>query len=137
MSFTAYSAVAHCTVAELDSTRTAALAVYDYLVNHPDEIPGGLSDDEDAIEEIERYLAFEGLPGQLTISYDTESEFGNHDPAVFAFLSNHFACLQTSPYMEVAWSSFDSRAGTDGGTDYYDRQGHQIDIHALLTSQLS
>jgi hypothetical protein len=134
MSYTSCSAVATCTVAGLDNTRTAALAVYDYLVNHPDEIPDSISHDEDAIDEIESYLYLDGE--NLTISYDSESDSTNHNSEVFDFLSNHFACLQTSPYMEVHWSSIDSRTGTDGGTSYYDRQGQQIDVHALLIAHL-
>ena len=139
MSYTACSAVATCTIAGLDSTRTAALAVYDYLVNHPDEIPQVLDyddiDSDDAVEQIEAYLAVDG--DSLTISYDSESDFMNNDSEMFDFLSSHFACLQTSPYMEVSWSSIDSRTGTDGGTNYYDRQGKQIDVHALLLAHLS
>lgn len=132
MSYTACSAVATCTIAGLDSVRTAALAAYDYLVNHPDEIPISLDDDDidsdEAVRQIETYLSLAG--DNLSIFYDSESE--SCDSEVFDFLSSHFACLQTSPFMEVHWSSFNSRSGTNGGTDYYDRQGKPIDIHALL-----
>lgn len=138
MSYTACSAIATCTISGLDSIRTAALAVYDYLVNHPDEIPQALDyddvDSDNAIEQIEAYLSLAG--DSLTISYDSESDFMNHDSELFDFLSSHFACLQTSAYMKVTWSSIDSRTGTDGDTNYYDRQGKPIDVHALLTAHL-
>lgn len=132
MSCTACSAIATCKVSGFDSSETAALAIYAYLVNHPDEIPEALDyDDEDsdsAVEKIESYLSLDGE--NLSISYDSESDFMNHDSELFDFLCSHFACLQTSLYMEVTWS----RAA--GGTSYYDRQGKQIDIHALLTAHL-
>ena len=139
VSYITSSAFATCTIAELDSTETAALAVYDYLVNHPDEIPEGL-DDEDTdsdgvVEQIETYLSLDG--DELTISYDSESDSQNNNSEVFDFLSGHFACLQTSLYMKVQWSSTDRRTGTFGVTDYYDRQGKIIDIHALLTAHLA
>jgi len=131
-------ATAVCTIAGLDSTRAAALAVYDYLVNHPDEIPEALNgddaDSDNATEIIEAYLSLHGE--DLTISYDSNSEYGNYDFEVFNFLSSHFSCLQTSPYMTITWSSLDSRTGT-AGVDYYDRQGQVIDIDALLTAHFS
>lgn len=132
-------ATAVCTIAGLDSTRTAALAVYDYLVNHPDKIPEALNDDDvdsdSAIEIIEAYLSLHGE--DLTISYESGSKHGNYDSELFDFLSNHFSCLQTSPYMVITWSSLDSRTGTASGVDYYDRQGQVIDIDALLTAHFS
>lgn len=138
MSYTASSATAICTIAGLDSARTAALAVYDYLVNHPDEIPEGLDEDEtdsDAfVLAVESYLSVQD--DELTICYSSEAD-GCYDSEVFDFLSSHFACLQTSPYMEVTWVCDDSRAGYSGGTDYYDRAGKPIDVRAILTAALS
>lgn len=135
MSYTAASATATCTIAGLDSIRTAALAVYDYLVNHPDEIPDGLDyDDHDSdsvVICIESYLSIDN--NELVVSYSTEA-YGNYDSNVFDFLSPHFACLQTSPYMKVTWVVDDSRCGYSSGTDYYDRTGQQIDLHSILTA---
>lgn len=137
MSYFISAATAVCTVSGLDSVRTAALAVYDYLVNHPDEIPTGLdeSDSDEVVEIIERYLSVQ--QDTITIAYDSESDEGNHDSEIFDFLSTHFACLQTSPFMEVTWTSFDTRHGSSGHTDYYDRSGSVIDISAVLTAHLS
>ncbi len=134
MSYTSSSASATCQVAGLDDTRTAALAVYDYLVNHPDEIPDSLSDDENMVDEIESYLELDD--NILTISYSTEND-GNYNAEVFDFLSNHFACLQTSPFMEVCWVVDDSKSGYSSGTDFYDRSGALIDVRALLHAHLS
>lgn len=137
MSYTASSATATCMIAGLDSARTAALAVYDYLVNHPDEIPDGLDDDQDSdavVSCIESYLSVD--KDELTISYSTEAD-GCYDSEVFDFLSSHFACLQTSPYMEVTWVVDDSRCGYSSGTNYYDRAGQHIDARAILTAALT
>ena len=137
MSYTTASATATCTIAGLEDTSTAALAVYDYLVNHPDEIPEPLNDDDMDSDEvvcaIESYLELDGE--ELTIYYCTESD-GCYSSEVFDFLSSHFACLQTSPFMTVTWIVDDSRAGYSASTDYYDRQGERIDVRAILTERL-
>lgn len=137
MSYTAASATATCTIAGLDDTRTAALAVYDYLVNHPEEIPEPLDDDsmdsDEVVFAIESYLSLDGE--ELTIYYSTEAD-GCYSSDVFDFLSSHFACLQTSPFMTVTWIVDDSRLGYSASTKYYDRQGEQIDIKAILTERL-
>jgi hypothetical protein len=138
MSYTSSSAAATCSITGLDDTRTAALAVYDYLVNHHDEIPESLDelDSDDVAHEIECYLAIES-PGTLTIAYSTESDSANCSAEVFDFLTDHFACLQTSPYMEVTWVTFDSRDGAFSGTNYYDQSNKRVDIKALLTAHLA
>lgn len=137
MSTTTCAAVATCTVPDLSSAKEAALAVYDYCVNHPDEIPESLDeyDSDDFVSAIENYLDFDDQ-GSLVISYDSEAD-GNFDSEVFDFLASHFACLQSSPFMEVSHSSFDTRHGTDGRTDYYSRAGELIDVRAVLTAHLT
>lgn len=134
MSYTVAWASASCEVAGLDDTKTAALAVYEYLVDHPDETLDSLSDDENMVDEIESYLELNG--NNLIISYSTEAD-GNYSFEVFYFLSQHFACLQTSPFMEVSWIVDDSRSGYSAGTEYYDRSGALIDVRAVLTVHLS
>ena len=137
MSYTTVSATATCTIAAPDGTRAAGLAVYDYLVNHPDEIPEPLNNDDMDSDEvlfaIETYLDVDNE--ELTISYCTESD-GCYSSEVFDFLTSHFACLQTSPFMEVTWIVDDSRAGYSASTEYYDRQGEQINVHAILAERL-
>jgi hypothetical protein len=137
MSYTTVSATATCTIAGLDDTSTAALAVYDYLVNHPDEIPEPLNDDDmdsdEVVFAIESYLDLDDE--ELTISFCTESD-GCYSSDVFDFLTSHFACLQTSPFMEVNWIVDDSRAGYSASTEYYDRQGEQINVRAILAERL-
>lgn len=137
MSYTTSAAVATCTVPDLSSVEEAALAVYDYCVNHPDEIPESLDeyDSDDFVSAIESYLDFDDQES-LVISYDSEAD-GNSCAEVFDFLASHFACLQSSPFMEVSWSSFDSRRGTQGGTDYYNRAGELIDVRAVLTAHFT
>lgn len=133
MSYIAAFASATCKVTGLDNTKTAALAVYDYLVNHPEEIPDSLSDDDNMVDKIETYLELNG--DNLIISYSTEN-YGNYSSEVFDFLSKHFACLQTSPFMEVSWIVDDSKFGYRAGTDFYDRSGVLIDVRAVLTAHL-
>ena len=138
MSYTSSSAAATCSITGLDDTKTAALAVYDYLVNHPDEIPEALDeyDSDDVVHQIECYLAIES-PDTLTIAYSSDSESANCSAEIFEFLSDHFACLQTSLFMEVTWITFDSRDGSFSGTDYYDQSNKRVDIKALLTAHLA
>ena len=134
MSIMQSGATASCIVNH-SSTREAALAVYDYLVNHPDEIPDAIDEDDDmdsdaTVEYLERYMNCES-DGKLVISYDTEDL--NGDSGVFDFLSHHFACLQSSGFMVTTWWVNDSREGGDSGTDYYDRQGNIINVTEILT----
>lgn len=134
MSYTQCGATASCTMVNLHSTREAALSVYDYLVNHPDEIPDAIDSDDDmdsdaAIEYLEGYLDCQS-DGKLVVSYDTEEH--NCDSMVFDFLASHFARLQSSWFMTVHWWVNNSRSGTDCGTDYYDRQNKIIDIPEIL-----
>jgi hypothetical protein len=135
MSYTVSSATATCSLTELESTRTLALAIYDYLVNHPDEIPSDLAelDSDEVVLEIESYLAIENA--NVTIKYSTEE--CNSSSEVFDFLSHHCACLQTSPFMEVRWLVEDSRDGADFGVDYYDRAGARVDVKGLLLTYLA
>jgi hypothetical protein len=138
MSYTSASSTATCCIAGLRDTETAALAVYDYLVNHPEEIPEALDelDSDDVVHEITIYLAIES-PDTLTIAYSTESGSANCSVEIFDFLTNHFACLQTSLFMEVNWVTFDSRDGSFSGTNYYDQNNKRVDIKALLTAHLA
>lgn len=135
MSNTTSCATATCQVAELPDTETAALAVYDYLVNHPDEIPEALNegDSDETVAQIKSYLSLQGK--HLTISYST-AHSSNYDSAVFDFLSKHFACLQTSLFMEVTWVVEDSKSGPSAGTDFYDRSGALIDVRDVLMAHL-
>ena len=135
MSYTSSSAIATCSILGLADTRTAALAVYDYLVNHPDNIPEALNhlDSDDFIYEIECYLAVESSD-TLTIAYSTDSDSANCSVEVFDFLTDHFAYLQTSPFMEVNWISSSNWGGTFSGTNYYDQNNKRLDIKAILTN---
>lgn len=137
MSHTIAGATASCTINGYLDASDAALAVYDYLVNHPDEIPPDLDDydSDEVVNALESYLVLED--GTLTISYETDQDEGNCDSEVFDFLCSHFACLQESPFMQVNWTTYDSRTGLNGGTDYYGRNGKSLDIEAILATHLT
>jgi hypothetical protein len=139
------SASATCSIPpSLSSVSEIALSVYDYLVNHPEEITDDLNDlgdDDEFVENISSYLSLDR--GVLQISYSTgevseESGTGpiNSSSAVFDFLSSHFSCLQTSLFMRVVWIVGDTKSFS-AGVDYYDRSGQMIDVDFALNSFLS
>lgn len=142
MSTTNSFAVARCQIKGLNTTESAAFAVYDYLVNHPDEIPDVLADcdSDDCINQLKSYLwiSDDHPPAaevyDLIISYSTEQD--NSDSSVFDCLVKHFSILQSSLFMEVTWVVEDSRTGFSAGTNYYDRSGTQIDVRTALTAYL-
>lgn len=138
MSYTTFGAIATCTVEGFADTASVALAVYDYLVNHPDEIPDGLDDDDmdsdEVVFTIESYMDLDG--DKLTISYHSEND-GNYNSEVFDFLTSHFATLQSSPFMKVNWMVDDSRDGMSSGTDYYGKDGSRIDVDSILSQHFA
>lgn len=137
MTHTIATAKSSCSIHGLDSEREAALAVYDYCVNHPDEIPEGLDDDEidsdTFVDIVESYLLCQG--GEVCVLYNSED--ANCDEETFNFLSSHFACLQSSLFMTTTWNRFNVAGGPSGDTTYYDRSGRVIDIEEILTQALS
>lgn len=135
MSHTASSAIATCTIEGFTDTRSVALAVYDYLVNHPDEIPDSLDDDDRGyLSIIKCYMDLDG--DKLTISYHSEDE-ENYNSQIFHFLASHFAMLQSSPFMKVNWMVDDSRDGMSSGTDYYGKDGVLIDVESILSQHFA
>lgn len=138
MSTIASSAKATFTLSGFETSEALALSVYDYLTNHPDEIPEGLDDDDydsdTVVEMISDYLEVDG--DKVTIKYGTEED-GCYSSNVFDFLTSHFAPLQTGLYMTVEWLVDDSRSGYSSGTDYYDQKGNPIDIEAAITNYVS
>lgn len=138
MSYTTSGAIATCTIEGFTDTASVALAVYDYLVNHPDEIPDGLDDDDmdsdAAVLTIESYLNLEG--NKLIIGYDSEEDYNYHSE-IFDFLTGHFATLQSSPFMKVNWMFDDSRDGMSSGTDYYGKDGNRIDVDSILSQYIA
>lgn len=135
MSYTTASATATCKIEGFNSADELALSIYDYLVNHPDEIPEGLDDDDmdsdDVVDAISSYLEINN--STLVIAYNCEND-GNFSSDVFDFLTSHLSMLQSSHYMTVAWSVLDSRTGSSSGTEYIDRKGDIIDVDAILTA---
>jgi hypothetical protein len=124
-----YSAVATCTIPEGTPTaESVAMAVYDFIVNHPEiKIPEYTEEfnSDEFYEELLPYLQVED--NLLVISYDGSSpENGNWRDQMFNFLVNHFVTLQTSDYMMVVWQT-----GDNYGTDYYGKDG-KIDIEEAI-----
>lgn len=131
------SASATCSIPpSLSSVSEIALSVYDYLINHPEEITDDLNDlgddSDEFVENISGYLSLDR--GVLQISYSTDESF-NDNSAVFDFLSHHFSCLQTSLFMKVIWIVADTKSYS-AGVDYYDRSGQMIDVDFVLNSFL-
>lgn len=135
MSFSFSRATATCTVASLGTPREVALSIYDYFVNHPDEIPPDLDDldSDDFVLEIENYIGCNGET--LTLSYDTEQS--NNSSEVFDWLFSHFVFLQSSLFMKCTWCVEDSRTGIDYDINYYDRNNKLLDVEAVLEIYLS
>jgi hypothetical protein len=137
------AATATCSIAGFDNKTDVALSVYDYLVNHPDEIPEPLNDDDldsDAVVHlIESYLEIDS-PGILTIHYFDDnviSDQNDWSSDVFDFLTEHFACLQTSHFMEVNWISFNGCCDPSSGTNYYGQDSKLIDIKSILNAHFA
>lgn len=134
MSFFTNEGRAICSIAGIDEAGELAMAVYDYLVNHPDEIPAALDGDDDdsdaAFLKIASYLSFDGT-GRLVISLDDDGDLD-----LWTFLTRHVACLQTSLYMSCHWRTHDSREGSDFGSFYLDRQGEEINLNRALEAYL-
>ena len=135
MSYTIAYASAHCTIDNFKDARSLALSIYDFLVNHPDEIPEAWEDYDldDCVFAIESYLQLDG--DALNISYSTEAD-GNFNPEAFDFLSSHIAHLQSSPFMVVEWTVDDSREGVTSGSEYLDKNGESIDIHKAISDYI-
>jgi hypothetical protein len=130
MSTTQHYSSASCTLANVSSESDAISLLTDWLGNHPDEIPDGLSQDgteADLADELCPYIGVEGN-GLVTVTLDTEGEHGNYHSEVFEFITSHFASIQTSPYMTVHWANYDSRSGMSSGTTYYDRDYNPIEV---------
>lgn len=134
MSFIINEAQAVCRIAGIHTADELGMAVYDYLVNHPDEIPKALDGDDDdsdkAFLKIASYLSFNNA-AQLVI---TLCEDGDID--LWRFLTEHFACLQSSLWMACYWRTYDSCEGVECGAYYLDRQGEEIDLNRALESYL-
>lgn len=136
MSNTIASAKATCRISGFPDTHQAAIEVCDYLVNHPDEIPECLKqeDSDQAVVLIESYLSL--CDDRLVIAYDTENS-DNNDSSIFDWLVSHFAFFQISPFMEVIWIVQDTRSGFSAGVDYYDRSSSRVDVQDLLAHKLA
>ena len=128
MSYTQLTSTATCTLA-VNTAAEAITLLVDWLGNNPDEMPEGLSEDgtaDEIADELSPYINMDEA-GQIIVSIDTEGD-GNYHSEVFDFITSHFAQIQTSEYMTVTWSCYDSRDGISSGTDYYDQNGRYFDM---------
>lgn len=132
MSYTYSTMLALCDVANLGTAEEEALKFYEHLVKQNDEPPGDLSTDpeyaDDCISEILGYLSCD--KNQLSIAYDSEEP--NCNPEIFDFLITYYAKIQSSSYMVVNWTCYDSRDGLDSGTDYYDQAGNLLNLRHII-----
>jgi hypothetical protein len=60
---------------------------------------------------------------------DTEERTGNTD--FFDCIASLLCKIQSGDHLEVSWSSYDSREGITGGTDYYNQDGQSILIDSI------
>ena len=133
MSYIERSSTATCSLSVTTADEAVTLLT-DWLGNHPDKFPEGLSVDgteSEIAEELSPYISM-SESGQIVVSLDTESESGNYHSGIFDFIAFHFAKIQTSEYMTVNWSSYDFRNGISSGTDYWDSDGKCLDISNSL-----
>ena len=129
MSFTQHASTATCTLS-VNTVDEAVTLLTDWLGNNPDKFPDSLSEDgaeSEIADELSPYISRDES-GQIIVSVDSESDDGNYSSDVFNFITSHFAKIQTSEYMTVTWSCFDSRDGMSSGTDYYDQDGKYFDM---------
>lgn len=115
-----------------ENEREAALAVYDYVVNHPDQkLPEDLDqlDSDDFVVEVELYIKLD--KETLTISRDSEGKNCSYE--IFSFLLHHFRGFNTKRYVYIFHSGYDSRNGIFGSNEYMDKEtGVCVDVPALL-----
>ena len=135
MSYTIHSSTATLTLANVNSDSDALKLLTDWLGNNPDEIPDGLSQDgtaDELADELSPYIKVEE-GGLVTVSLDPDGD-GNDNSEVFDFITSHFRSIQSSEYMGVSWSCYDSRSGTSAGVEYYGRDGNPILVDEAIKS---
>lgn len=127
MSYTQFACTAKC-ILDVKTPEEAIDLFIDWVTNHPDEYPDEVTEltRDELFAEAEPYIGLSG-EGQTTVSLDSEGD-GNFNNDIFDCISKHFATIQTSDFMTVEWSCYDSRDGISSGTHYYDRNGNRFDM---------
>lgn len=69
--------------------------------------------------------------GEVIVFVDTEENTSN--PEFFDYIVSLLCKIQSGDHLEVSWSSYDSREGIDGGTDYYNSDGQPILIDSVIS----
>lgn len=139
MSVTYSGSTATLTIEGYDNVNDLADSVLDYLINHPDDIPSQLDEDDcdsDVAAQILRsYFTLDG--NKLTIRYGSEDNGYATSSDTFDFLSSHLCNLMSSSYMKVDRVVENSRTGYSSGTDYYEKGNNEIDVDAALAAYVS
>lgn len=141
MSYYSYRATARCKV-DATSIEEAVAACIQEALKESSESASALPTDlqthskEELFDELLPYFqSFDA--GEVVVFVDTEERLGNTD--FFDYITHLLCKIQSGDHLEISWSSYDSREGIAGGTDYYNKDGQPILIDSIssLRNKLS
>jgi hypothetical protein len=139
MSYYSYRATAKCKLNVATLEEAVHFCVRQALFGDSNQdIPVELKDHspEELYDEFLPYFqSFDA--GEVVVFVDTEERSGNTD--FFDYITSLLCKIQSGHHLEVSWSSYDSREGIAGGTDYYNQEGQPIliDTFSSLRNKLS
>jgi hypothetical protein len=132
MSYFSYRATAKCKLNATTLEEAVHLCVNQALLgNNNQDIPVELEDHsfEELCEELQPYFQSFYDDGQVVVFVDTEECSGNAE--FFDYITSILCKIQSGDHLEISWSSYDSREGIAGGTDYYNQDGQPILIDSI------
>lgn len=141
MSYYSYRATAKCKLNASSLEEAIKACVQEALEGSPESagaLPVELQDhsSKELYDELQPYFqSFDD--GEVVVFVDTEERSGNTD--LFDYITSLLCKIQSGDHLEVSWSSYDSREGIAGGTDYYNQDGQSILIDSIssLRNKLS
>lgn len=141
MSYYSYRATGKCKLSAATLEEAVKACVQEALEGSPESagaLPVELQDHspEELYDELQPYFqSFDA--GEVVVFVDTEESTGNTD--FFDYITSILCKIQSGDHLEVSWSSYDSREGIAGGTDYYGQDGQPILIDSIssLRNKLS
>lgn len=141
MSYCSYRATAKCKVNATSIEEAVVACVQEALEGSPESaaaLPTDLQthSKEELFDELLPYFqSFDA--GEVVVFVDTEECLGNIN--FFDYITHLLCKIQSGDHLEVSWSSYDSREGIAGGTDYYNSDGQPILIDSIssLRNKLS